>query len=127
MSTIAGLTRADLDQFKRNLKEQSHQKTQSLNSLKTEVEILLKGMQKEIESVSEKLQAYQGHLEKLDLSLKHEFNGRSQAVQTTNRKISKTIKEVKELQEKSKLPLEVYKLVRRCSKLVTLFPLNPVQ
>ena len=81
MSTIAGLTRANLGHFKRSLRQQLHQKIQTLNSLRTDVEILLKGMQKQINSVSVKLQASQEHLGQLASSVKREFNARSQAIQ----------------------------------------------
>ena len=101
-SEISGLTRADLHQFKHNLKQQLHQKIQTLSSLRTDIEIFLKGVQKEIGTVSEKLQTYQGRPGQLPLSLKYELNMRSQAVQIIDIEISETLKEVKELQENIK-------------------------
>ena len=48
------MTRANLDQWKRTVRQQMQQKVQKLNSLRTEVENLLKGMQEKIETVSDK-------------------------------------------------------------------------
>ena len=93
------MTRAYLDQWKRNLKLQLQQKLQKLNSLRTEVENLLKGMQEKIDTVSASLQAYQGQPGQLAMSLQQEFNAKVQSVQTLDTEISKTVKEVKELQK----------------------------
>ena len=57
------MTRANLDQWKRNVRQQVQQKLQKLNSLRTEVDNLLKGMQEKIDTVSASLQAYQGQPE----------------------------------------------------------------
>ena len=73
---------------------------QKLNSLRAEVENLLKGMQEKIETVSTSLQAYQGQPEQLASSLKQEFNTRIQTVQTLDTEISKTVQQVKELRRK---------------------------
>ena len=54
------MTRANLDQWKRTVRQQMQQKVQKLNSLRSEVNNLLKGMQEKIETVSASLQAYQG-------------------------------------------------------------------
>ena len=80
MSKPIGMTRANLDQWKRNVKQQLQQRVQKLNSLRAEVENLLKGMQEKIDTVSTSLQAYQGQPEQLALSLKQEFNTRMQTV-----------------------------------------------
>ena len=48
----ANLTRANLDQWKRNLKLQLQQKTQKLNSLHSEVNSLLSGMQDSVDTVT---------------------------------------------------------------------------
>ena len=59
MSRPTGVTRANLDQWKRNVRQQLHQKLQKLSSLRMEVDNLLKGMQEKIDDVSASLQAYQ--------------------------------------------------------------------
>ena len=100
MSRPTGMTRANFDQWKRNVRQQVQQKLQKLSSLQAEVENLLKGMQEKIENVSASLQAYQGQPEQLALSLKQEFNIRSQTVQTLDTEISKTVQQVKELRSK---------------------------
>ena len=100
MSKPTGMTRANLDQWKRNVRQQVQQKLQKLNSLRAEVENLLKGMQEKIDTVSTSLQAYQGQPEQLALSLKQEFNIRSQTVQTLDAEICKTVQQVKELRSK---------------------------
>ena len=92
-----GLTRANLDQWKRNLKLQLQQKTQRLNSLHSEVNSLLSGMQNEIKTVTANLQAYQGQPGQLAKSLLQEFNKRSEAVQHLDTEICKLAKQVKEL------------------------------
>ena len=74
------MTRANLDQWKRNVKQQLQQKVQKSNSLQSEVNNLLKGIQEKIETVSASLQAYQGQPKQLALSLKQEFNSRMQTV-----------------------------------------------
>ena len=94
------MTRANLDQWKRILKQQIQQKVQKLNSLQSKVNNLLTEMQEKIETVSTSLQAYQGQPEQLALSLKQEFNSRMQAVQTLDTEISKTVQQVKELRRK---------------------------
>ena len=94
------MTRANLDQWKRNVRQQIKQKVQKLNSLQSEVNNLLKGMQEKIETVSASLQAYQGQPEQLALSLQQEFNIRMQTVQTLDTEISKTVQQVKELKGK---------------------------
>ena len=94
------MTRANLDQWKRIVRQQVQQKVQKLNSLQSEVNNLLKGMQEKIETVSASLQAYQGQPEQLALSLKQEFNIRMQTVQTLDTEISKTVQQVKELRRK---------------------------
>ena len=91
MSRPIEMTRANLDQWKRNVRQQIHQKLQKLNSLRLEVDNLLKGMQEKIDIVSTSLQAYQGQPEQLALSLKQGFNLRSQTVQTLDTEISKTM------------------------------------
>ena len=53
----AHLTRANLDLWKRNLKLQLQQKTQKLNSLHSEVNSLLSGMQNSIDIVTADLQS----------------------------------------------------------------------
>ena len=60
MSRPTGMTRANLDQWKTNVRQQVQQKLQKLNSLRAEVDNLLKGMQEKIDTVSASLQAYQG-------------------------------------------------------------------
>ena len=100
VSVPAGFTRANLDQWKRNLKLQLQQKTQKLNSLHTEVNSLLSGMQNTIDTVIANLQAYEGQPEQLAKSLMQEFNTRSEAVQNLDAEICKFVKQVKELQFK---------------------------
>ena len=94
------MTRANLDQWKRNVKQQLKQKVQNLNSLQSKVNNLLTGMQEKIETVSTSLQAYQGQPEQLALSLQQEFNIKMQTVQTLDTEISKTVQQVKELKGK---------------------------
>ena len=96
-----GMTRANLDQWKKNVRQQIQQKVQKVNSLHLEVNDLLKGMQEKIETVSASLQAYQGQPDQLALSLKQEFNSRMQTVQTLDTEISKTVQQVKELRSKT--------------------------
>ena len=91
------MTRANLDQWKRNLKLQLQQKTQKLSSLHTETNSLLSGMQNAIDTVTANLQAYQGQPEQLAKSLMQEFNERSEAVQNLDAEICKLAKQVKEL------------------------------
>ena len=93
----AELTRANLDQWKRNVKLQLQQKMQKLNSLRTEVNNLLSGMQNTIDTVTANLQAYQGQPEQLANSLKQEFNERSAAVQNLDAEICKLVNQVEEL------------------------------
>ena len=93
----AELTRTNLDQWKRSLKLQLQQKTQKLNSLHTEVNSLLSGMQNSIDTVTANLQAYQGPPEQLVKSLMQEFNKRSEAVHNLDAEICKLAKQVKEL------------------------------
>ena len=93
----ANLTRANLDLWKRNLKLQLQQKTQKLNSLHTETNSLLSGMQNAIDTVTANLQAYQGQPGQLAKSLLQEFNERSKAVQNLDAEICKLAKQVKEL------------------------------
>ena len=95
-----GMTRANLDQWKGNMRQQLHQKIQKLSSLRMEVDNLLKGMQEKIDVVSASLQAYQGQPGQLALSLKQEFNTRSQTIQTLDAEICKIAKQVKELRNK---------------------------
>ena len=99
-SRPTGMTRANLDQWKRNVRQQVQQKFQKLSSLRAEIDNLLKGMQEKIDTVSASLQAYQGQPEQLALSLKQEFNTRIQTVQTLDAEICKTAKQVKELRSK---------------------------
>ena len=94
----AELTRANLDQWKRSLKLQLQQKIQKLNSLHTEVNSLLSGMQNTINTVTGNSQAHQWQPEQLAKSLMQEFNKRSEAVQNLDAEICKTAKQVKELQ-----------------------------
>ena len=94
----AELTRANLDQWKRSLKLQLQQKTQKLNSLHTEVNSLLSGMQTTIDTVTANLQAHQGQPKQLAKSLMQEFNKRSEAVQNLDTEICKLVKQMKELQ-----------------------------
>ena len=94
------MTRANLDQWKRNVRQQIQQRVQKLNSLQSEVNNLLTEMQEKIETVSASLQAYQGQPEQLALSLKQEFNLKMQTVQTLDTEISKTVQQVKELKGK---------------------------
>ena len=82
------------------MRQQLHQKMQKLSSLCIEVDNLLKGMQEKIDVVSASLQAYQGQPKQLALSLKQEFNTRSQTVQTLDAEICKIAKQVKELRSK---------------------------
>ena len=88
----ANLTRANLDLWKRNLKLQLQQKTQKLNSLHSEVNSLLSGMQNTIDRVTANLQAHKGQPEQLAKSLLQEFNKRSEAVQNLDAEICKTAK-----------------------------------
>ena len=92
--------RANLDQWKRSLKLQLQQKIQKLNSLHTEANSLLSGMQNTIDTVTANLQAHQGQPEQLAKSLMQEFNKRSEAVQNLDAEICKLAKQVKELQYK---------------------------
>ena len=94
----ADLSQANLDQWKRSLKLQLQQKSQKLNSLHTEVNSLLSGMQNAIDTVTTNLQAYQGQLGQLANTLMQEFNKRSEAVQNLDTEIGKLAKQVKELQ-----------------------------
>ena len=93
----ADLTRANLDQWKRNVKLQMQQKMQKLNSLHTEVNNLLSGMQNAIDTVTANLHAYQGQPGQLAKSLMQEFNTRSKAVQKLDTEICKLVKQVQEL------------------------------
>ena len=93
----ADLTRANLDQWKRNVKLQLQQKTQKLNSLRTEVNDLLSRMQNVIDTVTANLQAYQGQPGQLAKSLMQEFNKRSKAVQKLDTEICKLVNQVQEL------------------------------
>ena len=77
---------------------QLQQKIQKLNSLHTEVNSLLSGMQNTIDTVTANLQAHQGQPEQLAKSLMQDFNKRSEAVQNLDAEICKTAKQVKELQ-----------------------------
>ena len=97
VSVPAELTRANLDQWKRNLKLQLQQKIQKLNSLHTETNSLLSGMQNAIDTVTANLQVHQGQPEQLAKSLMQEFNKRSEAVQNLDAEICKLAKQVKEL------------------------------
>ena len=94
------MTRTNLDLWKRNLKLQLQQKTQKLNSLHSETNSLLSGMQNAIDTATASLQAYQGQPEQLAKSLLQEFNERSKAVQNLDAEICKLGKQVKELQYK---------------------------
>ena len=94
----AGLTRANLDQWKRNLKLQLQQKIQKLDSLHTETNSLLSGMQNAIDTVTANLQVHQGQPEQLAKSLMQEFNKRSEAIQNLDAEICKLAKHMKELQ-----------------------------
>ena len=89
MSRPTGMTRANFDQWKRNVRQQLYQKMQKLSSLLMEVDNLLKGMQEKIDTVSASFQAYQGQPEQLALFLKQEFNIRSQTIQTLDTEICK--------------------------------------
>ena len=80
MSTVSGMTRANIDQYKRTVRQQMHSKVQVLDSLRKNIEKLLTGMQQEIDNVSAKLQAHQGHPMQSVLKLQNEFNNRSSAV-----------------------------------------------
>ena len=91
------LTRANLDLWKRNLKLQLQQKTQKLNSLHTEVNSLLPGMQNSINSVTVDLQSRKGRPDQLERWLMQEFNQRSEAIQNLDAEICKLAKQVKEL------------------------------
>ena len=111
------MTRATIDQWKRNLRQQFQQKVQTLNSLRAEVEDLLTDMQKKTDSVLESVQVHHGQPRQLEMSLKQEFNERSQIVQTLDTKICKTVKQVRELQKtitaaigKGKTGLEVLQI-----------------
>ena len=91
------LTRANLDQWKRNLKLQLQQKTQKLNSLHSEVNSLLSGMQNSIDTVTADLQSRKGRPDQLAKYLLQEFNNRSVAIQNLDAEICKLAKQVKEL------------------------------
>ena len=93
------MTRANIDQWKRNLRQQYQQKLQTLKFLQRKVEDSLTGMQKKIDSVSTSLQAHQRQPGQLALSLKQEFNEASQIVQNLDIEICTTAKQVKELQK----------------------------
>ena len=93
----ADLTRANLDQWKRNLKFQLQQKIQKLNSLRTEVNNLLSGMQNVIDTVTANMQAYQGQPGQLARSLMQEFNVKSTAVQKLDTEIGNLVNQVQEL------------------------------
>ena len=93
----ANLTRANLDLWKRNLKLQLQQKTQKLNSLQSEVNSLLSGMQNSIDTVTADLQSRKGQPDQLAKSLMQEFNQRSEAIQNLDAEICKLAKQVKEL------------------------------
>ena len=101
MSRPIEMTRANLDQWKRNVRQQMQQKVQKLNSLRSKVNSLLSSMQKAIDTTTASLQAYQGQPEQLAKSLKQEFNTRMQTVQTLDAEISKTVQQVKELRSKT--------------------------
>ena len=93
----ANLTRANLDQWKRNLKLQLQQKTQKLNSLHSEVNSLLLGMQKSIDTVTADLQSRKGRPDQLASWLLQEFNNRRVAIQNLDAEICKLAGQVKEL------------------------------
>ena len=94
---LAGLTRANLDLWKRNLKLQLQQKTQKMNSLHSEVNSLLSGMQNSIDTVTADLQSCKGRPGQLAKWLLQEFNYRSEAIQNLDAEICKLAKQVKEL------------------------------
>ena len=96
-SVPANLTRANLDQWKRNLKLQLQQKTQKLNSMHSEVNSLLSGMQDSIDSVTADLQSRKGRPDQLASWLMQEFNNRSKAIQNLDAEICNLAKQVKEL------------------------------
>ena len=93
----AHLTRANLDLWKRNLKLQLQQKTQKLNSLHSEVNSLLSGMQNSIDKVTADLQSHEGRPDQMANWLKQEFNRRSEAIQNLDAEICKLAKQVQEL------------------------------
>ena len=93
----ANLTRANLDLWKRNLKLQLQQKTQKLNSLHSEVNSLLSGMQNSIDKVTADLQSREGRPDQLATWLMQEFNKRSEAIQNLDAEICKLAKQVQEL------------------------------
>ena len=93
----AHLTRANLDLWKRNLKLQLQQKTQKLNSLHSEVNSLLSGMQNSIDKVTADLQSREGRPDQLATWLMQEFNQRSEAIQNLDAEICKLAKQVQEL------------------------------
>ena len=94
------LTRANMDQWKRNLKLQIQQKTQKLNSLHSEVNSLLSGMQDSIDAVTADLQSRKGRPDQLASWLLQEFNNRGKAVQQLDTEICKSVKQVQELRSK---------------------------
>ena len=91
------LTRANLDQWKRNLKLQLQQKTQKMNSLQSEVNSLLLGMQKSIDTVTADLQSRKGRPDQLASWLLQEFNNRRVAIQNLDAEICELTGQVKEL------------------------------
>ena len=96
-TVLANLTRANLDQWERNLKLQLQQKTQKLNSLHTEVNSLLSGMQNSIDTATTDLQSCKGQPDQLAKWLLQEFNNRSKAIQNLDAEICKLARQVKEL------------------------------
>ena len=102
MSTVSGMTRANIDQYKRTVRQQLHGKVQVLDSLRENMEKLLTSMQQEIDSVSAQLQAHQGYPIQLVLNLHNEFNTRSSAVQNVEVEMRKIKKEIAELHQNLK-------------------------
>ena len=99
-SVPVGMTRANLDQWKRNLKQQLQQKTQKLSSLHTETNSLLSGMQKQLIQQQQAYRPIRGSQNNwLSLYCRNSTKG-VKAVQNLDAEISKLGKQVKELRSK---------------------------
>ena len=127
MSTVSGMTRANIDQYKRTVRQQMHSKVQVLDSLRENMEKLLTGMQQEIDNVSAKLQAHQGHPMQLVLKLQNEFNTRSSAVQHVEVEMRQVKKEIAELHQDLKAATVTVKSGQKSPRTCNFTPINPVQ